>query len=239
MKKKIRFQKLSKKEMFKFLKTNKKRKTLNFLNLHDIYQFNKEEEFQKSLLKKEGMNFIDGFAISLYLSIINFKKIVRVRGPTFTRDFLLDKDLPKNKSHFFIGLEKDDIRKLKEKIPNLKAENYNPPYIKKIKFPKKEINKIANLINKKRSDYVWVGIGCPKQNILSNELFEKTKAQYFVNIGAALDFLLDKKQEAPLIVRELGVEWLYRLVTDFKYSRKKVWRSFLGLGYIIRKIDLD
>ena len=230
---KIIFQTNTKEELFEFLKSNKQTEVLNFLNLHDLYQSSKNESFKKSLLNKENLNFIDGFVISAYLSIINLKRAPRLRGPTFTREFLSNKKLSENKTHFFIGLKKQDIAKLKSKLPHLKKiTTYNPPYIKDAKFPKKEIEKIINLINKSKADYVWVGIGCPKQNILSGDLFQKTNAQYFINAGAALDFLLDKKTKAPIIIRKFGVEWLYRLITDFKYSKKKVWRSLVGLIYL-------
>jgi len=227
---KILFQSRTKEELSNFLKSNKQRKKINFLNLHDLYHYSKNESSKKSILDDKSLNFIDGFTISVYLSLTNLKKIPRIRGPTFTRDFLSNRKLSENKTHFFIGPKKKDIKKLKSKMPHLKKIiSYNPPYIKETNFPKTEIKKIINLINKSKANYVWVGIGCPKQNILSQEIFPKTKAQYLINIGAALDFLLDKKIEAPPIVYELGIEWLYRLITDFNYSRKKVWRSILGL----------
>lgn len=233
------FQSKIKEELFKFLQRNKRRRVLNFLNLHDIYQSNKEPIFEKAISGNENLNFIDGFAISAYLSIINLKRIPRIRGPTFTKDFLFDKKLSGDKKHFFIGLEKEGLKELQMVVPHIKkAASYNPPYVKKIRFSKEEIEKMSKLIKNFNPDYVWVGIGCPKQNILSKELFKKTRAQYFVNIGAALDFLLDRKKEAPLIVRELGIEWLYRLITDFKYSGKKVWRSLVGLKYL-RRVELE
>jgi N-acetylglucosaminyldiphosphoundecaprenol N-acetyl-beta-D-mannosaminyltransferase len=230
MSQKIVFQSKIKSQLFDFLKSNNQRKILNFLNLHDLYQAENEPLFRNAILGEQNLNFIDGFIISAYLSLTNMKRVPRLRGPTFTRDFLSDKKQSANKTHFFIGIEKEDLEKLKLKFPHLKnISSYNPPYIKGLKFPKEEIGKIATMINKSKADYVWIGVGCPKQNILSIELYKKTNAQYFVNIGAALDFLLGKKEEAPLIVRELGMEWLYRLVTDFKYSKKKVWRSLVGI----------
>ena len=232
---KIPFQSKPKKETFAFLKSNKQRKKLNFLNLHDLYHISTNKLFKQSILKEENINFIDGFIISAYLSITNLKKIPRIRGPTFTRDFLSNKKLSENKTHFFIGLEKKDILKLKLKFPHLKKVfSYTPSsiYIKYIIYPEKEIKKMVKLINKSKANYVWNGLGSPKQNILSTELFQKTNAQYFMNVGAALDFLLDKKIEAPLIIQKLGIEWLYRLITDFKYSKKKVWRSLMGLKYL-------
>lgn len=233
MKQKIIFQNENENEIFRFLEANNERKVLNFLNQHDLYQSNEELSFRKSLLENQNLNFIDGFIISVYLSLFNLKKVSRTSGPILTKNFLSNPRLSRNKKHFFIGLGKKDLENLQKKFSHLKEiSSYNPPYIKSLNFSKEEIEKISKLINEKKADCVWVGIGCPKQNLLSSELFKKTKAQYFLNVGAALDFLLDKKEEAPRIIKQLGVEWLYRLITDFKHSRKKVWRSLVGLRYL-------
>jgi N-acetylglucosaminyldiphosphoundecaprenol N-acetyl-beta-D-mannosaminyltransferase len=230
---KIYFEKTTKEDSYLFLQKNKERKILNFLNAHDIYMMNKEIVFSKALLDKNNINYIDGFLISAILSISNLKRIPRNRGPTFTKDFLKSQKLSRKYKHFFIGLNEEDLTKIKKKYPHLKNSfSYNPPYIKTYKFDKNEIEKISNMINSKKPDFVWVGIGSPKQNIISVDLFYKTKAKYFVNIGAALDFFLEKKQEAPLIFRELGLEWFYRLIKDFRYSYKKVARSLSAIIYI-------
>lgn len=237
---KLIFQTRNKNELFSFLEKNKTRLSLNFLNQHDLYQLNKLPLFNQSISNKTNLHMIDGFIISIFISLKKLKRVVRVRGPTFTKDFLSDKDLSKNKKHFFIGLNKTDLESLSNKFPHLRnKDSYNPPYINGIEFPRTELDIMVKKINKFNPDFIWVGIASPKQNILSQALFKKTKAKYFVNIGAGLDFLLGKKKEAPLWIREIGVEWFYRLITDFKYSKKKVLRSFLGVWYLIsRKVQL-
>jgi len=220
------------------LKRNK-RAIFNFLNQHDLYYFHKSKLVRKALCSNNVHNFIDGFLISLYLSCKHFKKINRIRGPTFTKEFLNNKKMMGNKKHFFIGLEKKDKKILTKKFPYIEDANiyaYNPPYIKHIKFTKREIKKMSRFINKFNTDYVWMCIGSPKQNILSMDLFKLTKAMYF-NVGAALDFILGKKKEAPHIVRALGLEWLYRLFTDFKHSKRKVRRSLMAIIFL-RYVDI-
>ena len=232
------FDSMNKKELFSYLESNKQRKVLNFLNQHDLFQRERVNRFHSALNKKNNLNFIDGFTISAFLSLKNLKRIPRIRGPTFTRDFLSIPSFSEEKVHFFIGLNKEDLIILRKKLPFLKKTySYNPSFIVQSSFPRKEIKKIAQLINKSNSDFVWVCVGSPKQNILSQDLFSLTDNQYYFNVGAALDFILGKKKEAPLFFREIGIEWLYRLITDFKYSKKKVWRSFVGLKYL-NKVEL-
>ena len=218
----------------KFLNGNGRR-IFNFVNSHDVYHFVKTPLFKEAILKKNNVNFLDGGIVSFFFSIKNFKVISRLSGPDFTNLFFENINLSNKEKHFFIGLEQKELLLMIEKFPHLKISNlfqYNPLYIDGINFPEKEIEKMAKIINSKKINFVWVGLGCPKQNVLSDELFKKTRAKYFFNIGAGLDFVIGKKNRAPKFFRWTGLEWAYRLITDFNHSKNKVWRSFMGTFYI-------
>ncbi|MCH7850080.1 MAG: WecB/TagA/CpsF family glycosyltransferase [Nanoarchaeota archaeon] len=230
---KLEFETKTEKELENFLESNSSRKIINFLNLHDLYQFKNNKDFRRTFDKASNISFIDGFIPSIYLSLTSFRKVSRLSGPKFTKRYLSSSLLSKEKKHLFLGLNNNGLKDLKKLYPHLKNPiNYNLPFISGPKFKKEEIKKIINLINSKNICYVWIGIGSPKQNILSKELYEKSNAKYFFNVGAAIDFLLGKKREAPEFIRFLGLEWLYRLLTDFKNARKKVWRSLISLSYL-------
>ena len=232
----------NRKKIINNLINSKNRFMINFLNGHDVYQFNKEKIFRKVISSDKSINFIDGFLISVFLSLRKIAHVKRYRGPVFTREFLSNENLSGNKKHFFIGLEKNDLNFLSKKFAHLSKKNlfsYNPPFIKDIKFSEHEINKMARLINSKKPDFVWVGIGSPKQNILSDSMIEKTKVKQFFSVGAALDFLLERKKEPKGLIQSIGLEWLYRLLTDFENSKKKVWRSFLSIRYLLKYVKLN
>jgi N-acetylglucosaminyldiphosphoundecaprenol N-acetyl-beta-D-mannosaminyltransferase len=230
---KILFQNKNVLEIIKFINNNKHRKTLTFFNQHDLYQYFQENKFRKTVDKEYNMNFIDGSTIQRYLTIRRFRNVKRMRGPFFTKQFLHDKKASQKFRHFFIGFEKSDIKLLQKKLPHLtKIKGYNPPYVKGITFSQEEVKNIANKINSFKADIVWIGIGCPKQNILSEALFPFTKNTYFMNVGAALDFVLHKKSEAPKLIQAIGIEWIYRLTRDFKHTRKKALRSLLSVRYL-------
>ena len=203
---------------------------LNFQNLYSVYLFNKHQEFRGAIASPYNFIFPDGRVLSFLL------KTNQVRGPSFTRRFLETK-LNKKQKHFFILPETKDLKLLIEKYPKLKnSKAYAPPYIKNSTFSEEEVKKILEQLKKFKPTHIWICIGNPKQEILANQLYKRYKALYF-NVGAATDFLLEKKKEVPLIFRKLGLEWFYRLVTDFRYSWKKVLGSLVGLRYL-KKIKI-
>lgn len=212
------------------LKSNKNG-ILNFQNMYSLYLFNNEPAFQKAIIAPNNLIFPDGKILSFFL------KTKQIRGPTFTKEFLQNK-LNKKQKHFFILSKEKHLDELIKKFPESKnSKAYSPPYIQNITFPKKEIEKITKQLKQFKPDYIWVCIGNPKQEILANQLYKKYKAFYF-NVGAAIDFVLERKKEAPSIFRKLGLEWFYRLITDFKHSKKKVLGSLIGLKYL-RRIKLE
>lgn len=214
-------------EIMKFNKTG----VLNFQNLYSVYLFNNKPAFKKSITSANNFIFPDGRILSLLL------RTKQIRGPSFTKNFFENK-LDNKQKHFFILSNIKDFGKLIKKFPKLKnSKAHIPPHIPNIIFSEKEKEKIIKQLKKFKPDYIWACIGNPKQEILANQLYKKYPAFYF-NVGAAIDFLLEKKKEAPAIFRRIGVEWFYRLITDFKYSRKKVWKSLIGLKYL-GKIDIS
>jgi exopolysaccharide biosynthesis WecB/TagA/CpsF family protein len=207
------------------------------LNLYSVYLFKKEDTFRNSVSSKKVYNFLDGGVPSLFLSVINLRKTPRLRGPTFTRKFL-ESNIPKKSKIMFVGnCSNKDLDKISQdfKIPRKNLFNYEKlPYIApKIEFDRADIFKLSKEIKSKKIDYCFVCVGNPRQEILSYELSKIIKNTKFLSVGAALDFILERKKEAPKIVRELYLEWLYRLITDFKYSKKKVMCSIIGLWYLV------
>lgn len=182
----------------------KGRKIFNFLNMHSLYLFNNNFKFKESVSSRDCINFPDGMIIAKKI------KSKKFRGPDFTRTFLLS-DLAKKKKHFFIGLNENEIEKLSHitGIEEKNIEAHNPPFISGIEFSKKNKQIMTKKINSSKSDYLWICVGNPKQEILGYQLFDSIKANKIFNVGAALDFLLGRKKESPKFWQRTGLEWLY------------------------------
>lgn len=68
---------------------------------------------------------------------------------------------------------------------------------------------------------VFVGLGCPKQELWMDGMRGHLPA-VTVGVGAAFDFLSGSKRRAPRILQRLGLEWLFRLASE----PRRLWRRY-------------
>lgn len=231
---KLLFSNPSAEELFYSIKNKKYSPgtVFNFLNSHSLYLFVNHPNFKRKILEKRNMNFVDGIMLSLFLSVR------RIKGTEFAHNFFSARDFTFKKKHLFVGVSKEGLSKIMIKYPLLKNSNcvsYEIPYLKEEKFSDFGLIK---KIKKIRPDYIWVAIGNPKQEILSNDVSEKTKTGYFFNVGAFFDYAQKNKKQSPKIFQKFGLEWFYRLITDFSHSWRKVKRSFIANFYLFRSVGL-
>jgi N-acetylglucosaminyldiphosphoundecaprenol N-acetyl-beta-D-mannosaminyltransferase len=95
-----------------------------------------------------------------------------------------------------------------------------------------ETGKQIEQINSSGAQILFVGLGCPKQERWMAANRAKTPA-VMLGVGAVFDVLSGVKPHAPILLRRLGLEWLFRLVLEprrlfWRYARHNprfVWRS--------------
>ncbi|GHD98591.1 hypothetical protein GCM10008024_02720 [Allgaiera indica] len=61
-----------------------------------------------------------------------------------------------------------------------------------------------------------LALGAPKQEILAARGHARHARLGFVSIGAGLDFIAGTQRRAPRWVRRIAMEWLWRMLTDWK-----------------------
>ena len=75
----------------------------------------------------------------------------------------------------------------------------SPEYIKKI--------------NSSSVKILFIGLGCPKQEIWMSKNKKKLGCT-LIGVGAAIDFISKNKKNPPRIIQSIGAEWLFRLVCE-------------------------
>jgi exopolysaccharide biosynthesis WecB/TagA/CpsF family protein len=77
-------------------------------------------------------------------------------------------------------------------------------------------------INRSGAGIVFIGLGCPKQDIFAAEHRDRIRAVQ-VCVGAAFDFHAGVKRVAPAWMQRRGLEWLYRLWQE----PGRLWKRYL------------
>ncbi len=100
-------------------------------------------------------------------------------------------------------------------------------------FSAGEEKEIIEVINSSRPHILLVGMGTPAQErwILRNAT--RLAVGVCIGVGGLFDFLSGEKARAPLWMRRLGIEWLYRFVRD---PRSKWQRVFIEIPEFLLRI---
>ena len=85
-----------------------------------------------------------------------------------------------------------------------------------------EDEEIIREINAAKPDFLWVGLGAPKQEIWMAEHKNKVSS-IMIGVGAGFDFHAGTVKRAPVWMQKCGLEWLYRLLQD----PKRLWRRYV------------
>lgn len=88
----------------------------------------------------------------------------------------------------------------------------------------KECAAITERIRASDANVLVVGVGAPKQEkwiVQHRDTMPNIKT--FLAVGAAIDFEAGNKPRSPEFVTELGLEWLYRTMSE----PKRLWRRYL------------
>lgn len=75
---------------------------------------------------------------------------------------------------------------------------------------------------------VFVGLGSPRQEVWLADHLKETGCTVGIGVGGSLDVVAGNVFRAPQIWRNLGLEWLYRLVRE-----PARWRRQLALPYFV------
>jgi len=90
-----------------------------------------------------------------------------------------------------------------------------------------ECQRLIEMVNASRATVLALGVGAPKQEKFIHKHRECFKhVKIFMAIGATIDFEAGHVARAPKWISELGLEWLYRLVSE----PRRLWRRYLVEG---------
>lgn len=189
-------------------------------NVHTTVTAHDDPDYQK-VQNGAVMALPDGGPLSKYSRQQGYVDAARVTGPDLMKE-LLKESRTKHYRHYFYGSTQKTLDVLREKVTEnypgaVIAGMYSPPFRP---LTPEEDEDVVRMINEAKPDFVWVGLGAPKQERWMAVHEDRVQA-LMVGVGAAFDYEAGNIRRAPQWMQKHNLEWLYRLMQDPKRLFKR------------------
>ncbi len=206
-----------------------------FTNVHTAVMARRDAAL-KSIADRSLLSVADGKPI-YWLGRAKFGKRIslgHIPGPDFLLHVL--RRFPRRR-HFFYGSSPEVLEllivELRRLVPDANICGVLSPPFRQL--TESEKNEYQRMIREATPDFIWVGLGAPKQEQWMADFWQGLQPSILLGVGAAFDFYAGTVNRAPPLMRRLGFEWLYRV---FKEPRR-LWKRYtvtnsLFMAYVLR-----
>jgi N-acetylglucosaminyldiphosphoundecaprenol N-acetyl-beta-D-mannosaminyltransferase len=169
----------------------------------------------RSALNGSGMATEDGMPLVWWSRLSGFAGARRVCGSDLL-EAMSALATKRGHRHYFYGgsprVVEQLVGRLTHRFPGLVIAGYRSPPFRALTEAEDAADIAA--INAAQPDYVWIGLGMPKQEKWMASHVGKVNAAALIGVGAAFDFHAGTKPRAPGWMQRSGLEWLFRLVSE-------------------------
>ncbi len=197
-----------------------KSRTVCCCNVHGVITQRDDPEFAQALLQAD-MVTPDGEPVARWLRRVGHPGQPRISGPDLMLrciDMACARQLPV----FLLGSTESTLQRLQQRLrsrwPTLIISGSLAPPFRPLEAADEKA--IAQRVRESGARLVFVGLGCPKQELWMARQRGRLPA-VMLGVGAAFDFHAGTLRRAPPWMQAAGLEWLHRLLQE---PRRLAWR---------------
>lgn len=202
------------------------------LNGESLAKFHNDKDFAKIFSEADFVH-ADGMSIVSASNLVSSEKLPERIATTDWFHDVASKSEGTQISHYFVGGSPATISKtianVKEKYPKLNVIGFHHGYYKD-----DEVQAVLDDINSKSPNFIWVGLGRPRQELFALLVRDKCKVGLIKTCGGLFDFLAGTNRRAPMAMQKMGLEWLFRLYLQ----PRRLFKRYLVTNYQSIKIML-
>ncbi|MCA9186972.1 MAG: WecB/TagA/CpsF family glycosyltransferase [Pirellulaceae bacterium] len=196
---------------------------ITLTNPHSVMMCHRDPEMRLAT-QQSGLTLADGVGIIVAAKVLGFGRHRRVTGPNLMLD-ICDRGRESGLRHYLYGglpgIAERLAQRLERTYPGIEIVGTMSPPFRDLSISEDE--EIAEQINAAMPDIIWVGLGAPKQEKWMARQSGRVEATAMIGVGAAFDFHSGNMKWAPTWMRNIGLEWFYRLGCE----PRRMWRRNL------------
>ena len=191
-------------------------------NVHVVVSASRDAAYRE-VIDGSDMATPDGAPVAWMLRRLGFAGQPRISGPDLMWA-LCERCAAEKLPVYFYGSTESTLAalevRLRQALPGLVIGGLESPPFQPLTAG--EDAAAVGRINTSGAGFVFVGLGCPKQERWMAEHRGRVNA-VMIGVGAAFDFHAGKVTRAPLWMQRAGLEWLHRLASE----PGRLWKRYL------------
>jgi len=211
-------------QMERWIDRGERGKCLTFANVHVVMEAQRDRSFHNTLSDTAVFNVPDGMPLVWLGRVFGFALKQRVYGPDLMHAFC-ETAARKGYRHFFYGgapgVPERLAANIKKMFPGSNVVGMHSPPFRPL--TEAEDDEVVQMINAACPDVLWLGLGCPKQEKWAYEHRSRLHVPVIASVGQAFDIYSGNIRQAPSWMRENGLEWFYRLISN----PRRLWKRYL------------
>lgn len=203
-------------------------------NVHTTVTSYEDKDYRK--IQNNGIMAIpDGGPLSSVGRRRGYEKMSRTTGPSYMGE-IFKISVQHGWKHYFYGSTQETLDKLKMELEKEYSGieivgMYSPPFRP---MSAGEDREVVETINTTHPDFLWIGLGAPKQEKWMAAHQGKVEG-FMVGVGAGFDYFAGNIERAPEWMQKSNMEWFYRLIQDpkrlftryLKTNTKFIWNAIV------------
>lgn len=191
-------------------------------NVHVVMSAYGNKSYQE-IINRAVLVTPDGMPLVWGLKLFGYPQATRVYGPDLMLK-ICEQATVENIGIYLYGGTEDCLQQLQinliKRFPKLKIVGTDSPPFRSLELQEEEM--ALEKIRQSGAGILFVGLGCPKQEIWMADHYQKLEL-VMVGVGAAFNFHSGLVSQAPRWLMALGLEWFYRLLME----PRRLWRRYL------------
>ncbi len=179
-------------------------------------------EDYRSVLQQASRVLPDGIGIHVGCRLLGTSLRANVNGTDLFPRLCAAAEAPEGPSLFLLGAQPGiaemTARNMKARFPSLRIAGTQHGF-----FKDEEEEGIINRINASGAGILLVAFGAPRQELWLARNRERLKPGVIMGVGGLFDFYSGRISRAPQWLRELGLEWTWRLLQE----PGRMWRRYI------------
>jgi exopolysaccharide biosynthesis WecB/TagA/CpsF family protein len=198
----------------------KQRSNFAFVNA-DCLNHAHENFHYETILSRQDAIFPDGSGIALAARMQGKQILANLNG-TDMFPLLCEEAGKRDLSVYLLGgregIAEAAAERMVERYPDLKIAGVHHGY-----FSRGEEQSVIRKINASEADILLVGLGAPSQEVWLDEVRDELTVPVCMGVGGLFDYYSGRIPRAPLWLRNIGCEWIWRLAQE----PGRLWKRYL------------